>query len=266
MSDQKKYTSKLSGARVLVIGGSSGLGFTAAEASLEHGATVIISSSQQSRIDAAVARLQKSYPSLAAQVSGHACDLSKEADLESNIQTLLASATDDGAKKLDHVIYTAGDPLAMMKLQDATMERIKQAGMVRFFGPLMVAKHAPAHMNPGPASSIILTTGSVSQKPRPDWTVVGSFATGLQGMCRGLALDLKPLRVNLISPGAVDTELWSGMPEEAREGMFKHIAKTMPTGTVGRAQDVAEAYLYLMKDWNATGSMVSTNSGYLIAQ
>lgn len=265
MSDQKKYTSKLAGARVLVIGGSSGLGFTAAEASLEHGATVIISSSSQSRIDSAIQRLQKSYPSLSSQISGQACDLSKEAELESNIKSLFAFATSNGANKLDHVIYTAGDPLAMMKLADATMERIKQAGMVRFFGPLMVAKHAPANMNPGPASSIILTTGSVSQKPRPDWTIVGSFATGLQGMCRGLALDLKPLRVNLISPGAVDTELWSGMPQEAREGMFKQIEQSMPTGKVGRAQDVAEAYLYLMKDWNATGSMVSTNSGSLIA-
>jgi len=264
MTDQKKYTNKLAGARVLVIGGSSGLGFTAAEASLEHGAIVIIASSSQSRIDSAIQRLQKSYPSSSSQVSGQACDLSNEAELESNVQKLLAFATSDGSKRLDHIIYTAGDPLAMMKLQDATMERITKAGMVRFFGPLMVAKHAPAYMNPGPASSIVLTTGSVSQKPRPDWTVVNSYASGLHGMCRGLALDLKPLRVNLISPGAVDTELWAGMSEDAKAGMFKQIEKSMPTGKVGHAEDVAEAYLYLMKDWNATGSIVSTNSGSLL--
>lgn len=264
MPDTQKYTTRLSGTRVLVIGGSSGLGFTAAEASLENGATLIISSSSQSRIDSAISRLQETYPSKSAKVIGRACDLAKQDALEENVKALLAFATENGSKKLDHIIYTAGDPLAVIKLEDATMESIIQAGMVRFFGPLMVAKHAPAHMNPGPASSITLTTGAVSQRPRPDWMIVGSFATGLQGMVRGLALDLKPIRVNLISPGAVKTDLWNGMPKEMREGMFKHLEATQPTGAVGDAEDVAEAYLYLMKDRNATGSMVSTNSGALL--
>ena len=83
-------------------------------------------------------------------------------------------------------------------------------------------------------------------------------------MTRGLALDLKPIRVNLISPGAVDTELWSHMSEEEKQGMFKELSKKIPVGKVASVEDVAESYLYLMKDRNITGAMVSTNGGHLL--
>jgi len=163
------------------------------------------------------------------------------------------------------------------------MTKIKQAGMVRFFAPLIVAKHAVKHLNAGPASSIILTTGSVSERPRPDWSIIGSFATGLHGMTRSLALDLAPVRVNLISPGGVETELWNGLPEDKRKAMFKEMGESVPTGTIGKPEDVAESYIvrekpfitpttlmltqqpqYCMRDQNLTGSVISTNSGALL--
>ena len=203
MADSKKYTSKLANSRILIIGGSSGIGFSVAEASLEYGATVIISSSSQSRIDSSIAALQKTYPSAKSRVSGCACDLSTSS-LEANIEHLFAQC---GSEKLDHVVFTAGDKLATTKLEDVTLESIHNAGQVRFYAPLLVAKYAVKHLNPGPASSITLTSGSVSEKPNKGWAVVGSFGTGLHGMTRSLALDLEPVRVNLISPGLVMTPL-----------------------------------------------------------
>jgi NAD(P)-dependent dehydrogenase (short-subunit alcohol dehydrogenase family) len=144
------------------------------------------------------------------------------------------------------------------------MTKIKQAGMVRFFAPLIVAKHAPKYLNPGPASSVTLTTGSVSERPRPDWSIIGSFATGLHGMNRSLALDLAPIRVNLISPGGVETELWNGIPEDKRKEMFKQMSESVPLKTIGKPEDVAESYIYCMRDENLTGSVISTNSGALL--
>ena len=165
---------------------------------------------------------------------------------------------------MDHVVYTAGDKLAQMSLSTVDMAKIKQAGMVRFFGPMLVGKIAPAYMNKGPESSIVLTTGAVSERPIPDWTVVGSYATGLHGMTRQLALDLKPLRVNLVSPGAVDTDLWQDMSEEQKQGLFKHFSSRMTTGTVGKVMDLAESYLYLMRDQNISGAIISTSGGHLL--
>jgi len=230
MPDAQKYLNKLAGRRVLVIGGSSGIGFAAAEANVESGAIVIISSSNPTRVNDAIARLQKDYPSAASRISGHPCNLGEAASLEKNVKSLLDEATDNGKNKLDHILYTAGDALAMMKLDDVDMEKIAKAGNVRFFGPMMVGKHAKQYMNPGPASSIVLTTGSVSERPRPNWTVVGSYATGLYGLTRGLALDLAPIRTNIISPGAVATELWSGMSQDQKAAMFKMVESTARSG------------------------------------
>ncbi|KAL6718888.1 hypothetical protein ACLMJK_003123 [Lecanora helva] len=258
-TDTKKYTSKLANARILVIGGSSGIGYSVAEASLEYGASVIISSSQKSRVDAAIDRLLQTYPSAQGRLSGYACDLSS-ATLEANVEHLFSQC----GGKLDHVAFTAGDKLSVMPLENANLEKIQKAGMVRFFAPLFVAKYAKKYLNPGPASSITLTTGAVSEKPIKDWSVVASFATGLHGMVRNLALDLAPIRVNLVSPGAVITPLWDGTPQAQRETMMEGMRKDTTTGEVGKPEDVAESYLYLMKDWNCTGSVIDTNGGCLL--
>ncbi|PNS18049.1 hypothetical protein CAC42_4008 [Sphaceloma murrayae] len=262
MSDSRKYTSKLEGKRILVIGGSSGIGYGVAEASLEYGAHVAISSSSQSRIDTAVASLIESYPSAKPRISGYAYSMGDQASLEANIVSLLDKATANA--KLDHVVWTAGDQLAIAPLAELSLDSVIQAGMVRYFGPLMLGKHAPKYLSPGPASSITLTTGAVSEKPIAGWTAPGGFATALHGLNRGLALDLKPIRVNLVSPGAVDTGLWDTMTPEEKEKMMKYFGEKSTTGRVGQVVDVAEAFLYAMKDGNVTGSLISTNSGSLL--
>lgn len=180
---------------------------------------------------------------------------------EKNAEELLEKC---GQGKLDHIIYTAGDSLAVVPLKDTTMEQVHAAGNVRFFGAVMIGKFAPKYLKEGPASSYIITTGAVSEKPIPNWTVVGAYATALQGLTRGLALDLAPIRVNLISPGGVDTELWNGMPPDVRAKTLEGMAQKSATGAIGTVVNVAEAYLYLMKDHNITGSIISTNSGSLI--
>ncbi|KAK4697673.1 hypothetical protein P7C71_g440, partial [Lecanoromycetidae sp. Uapishka_2] len=259
MSDSKKYTSKLDSTRILIVGGSSGIGYCVAEACLEFGATVIISSSNQSRIDSSIEKLLKTYPSAKGRISGYACDLSS-VKLEGNIQHLFEQC----GGKLDHIVFTAGDKLAVTKLEDASLEYIQNAGRIRFHAPLLVAKHAVKHLNSGPASSITLTTGSVSERPHKDWAIIGSYGTGLHGMMRGLALDLAPIRVNLISPGAVMTPLWDGIPADQIEVMMNSMKAKSTTGEIGKPEDVAESYLYVMRDWNCSGSVIDSNGGALL--
>ncbi|KAE9973232.1 hypothetical protein EG328_004516 [Venturia inaequalis] len=261
MSDSTKYTSKLHNSRILIFGGSSGIGYAAAEAVVENGAIVYISSSSQSRVDDAVSRIQKAYPSKKSNVKGIVCNLGSE-DMEENIVVALKESTKEG--KLDHVIHTAGDSLAMLPLKDLTLENVRKAGNVRFFSPLLLAKHLPTYLSPGPKSSLTLTTGGVAEKPIPNWSAVASYAGGLHSMTRNLALDLKPIRVNLVSPGAVDTELWKDMSKEQKEEMFSGIEKSVLTGRVGKPEDVAEQYLCLLRDYNVTGSVVHSDSGHAL--
>ena len=264
MATQSKYASKLSGIRVLIVGGSSGLGFGLAEALIEYNAAFIaISSSNPSRVETAVKRLKQSYPETKTRLQGLPCNLGDQSTLESNVEQLFADL-DLGGNKLDHIVYTAGDKLASAPISSISIDFAIKAGLVRFFGPLMVAKHAPAYLKSGPDASVTLTTGGVSEKPIPGWTVVAGYGAGLHGMTRNLALDMKPTRVNLISPGFVDTELWDDKSKEEMETLYESVKKGCSTGRVARAEDVVESYLYVMRDGNISGSVISTNGGHFI--
>lgn len=209
-----------------------GIGFAVAEGAIESGCRVTVSSSSSDRVKSSVQALNKSYPS--AKVSGHACDLSKPS-VESDLEALFKATCADGSK-LDHIVFTAGDALAMIPIQESTLESIQRAGQIRFFAPLLVAKVGIKYLNSSSSSSIVLSTGGVAEKPMPNWSVIASYASGLHGMTRNLALDLKPIRVNLVSPGMIDTELWKGMPADQKASMFEEAAKKHPTEHVGQRE------------------------------
>ncbi|KAF2102802.1 NAD(P)-binding protein [Rhizodiscina lignyota] len=263
--DQEKYLNKLKGANVLVIGGTSGIGFAVAEASLEYGAFVTVSSSNPERVHKAVAELQAAYPSRKDRVKGYECDLGEQATLDANMRGLLERVVDDTGRKIDHVVHTAGGG-GLLEGKLAEMgpgDILGQPVMTRFFAPLMLAKHAPEYMSPGPRSSITLTSGVIAMRPMRGGmaSIQSAFAAGLIGMTKGMAMDLAPMRVNLVLPGPVDTPLYDPLPEAVREGMKAQVGGTTLTKRFGRPEDLAESYLACMKDENLTGASLETNGG-----
>lgn len=267
--DQTKFSGKLAGTTVLITGGTSGLGFGLAEALLEQQppvAHIIVSSSNPSRVESALSRLRSSYPvaTKTVKLDGVTCDLGNEEKLEENIKQLFDNLPLDDSKgeKLNHVIHSAGDKLATLPVADLTFAAAKQAGLVRFFAPLLIAKYMQPHL-PSPLTadtSLTLTGGGVAERPIANWTIIASYTAGLQGMTRSLAFDLKPVRVNLIQPGAVDTEIWG----DSRDWIRDHMAKSLATGRIGTPEDVVEGYLMCMKDGNLTGSIVKSDGGSAI--
>lgn len=143
------------------------------------------------------------------------------------------------------------------------MQNVLQAGQIRFFAPLLLAKFLPQYLKNSYKSSYTITTGAIAEKPLPEWSAIAPFAGGLHAMIRNLAMDLKPIRVNGVGPGVVDTELWRMHPEE-KERFMKTMGGKMATGRPGQAEDVAEAYLAILRDWNMDGSIVRTDGGALI--
>lgn len=268
MPDRFKYK-RLEGSRVLILGGTSGIGFAVAEAVLEAGAQkVVLSSSNPNKVNQAVERLKTAYPDLTsrASVTGHPCDLSNIDSMESNIETLLNFATSYTETPLDHLVNTAGAFLNMAELHDVSAATIRDASNLKSTAAIMLAKHATRrkYMAPGPGSSMVLTSGSTADKPYPGRYLASCIGASLQGLTKGLALDLAPLRVNLVLPGAVDTEHWDSLPVEAKKGILEGVGKECLTGSAATPAQVAEAYLYAMKDANATGAMIGTNGGSLL--
>lgn len=124
-----KYSNKLEGKRVLVIGGTSGIGFCVAEACVEFGAIVTVASSTQEKVEKTIERLTTSYPEAKDRVSGFPCDLAG-ADVEGNLKAVFEFATKDG--KLDHLVNTAGDRFGQIAIADITAEKIQKMGQVRY--------------------------------------------------------------------------------------------------------------------------------------
>ncbi|KAI0172559.1 short-chain dehydrogenase [Hypoxylon sp. FL1284] len=252
-----KYN-KLAGKHFLVIGGTKGIGRGVVEGAIESGARVTLAGSSDASVGAAVAEVRAAYPG--ATVAGIACDLSGDA-AEQNLEALFAAA--GAAAAVDHVALTAADPLVFMGIQDVTADKARAVAHMRMNVPLLVAKVAARHLRPSNECSLTLSTGGIADRPNAGWSLIAFVAAGLQGLARNLALDLKPVRVNAVEPGPVDTPLWdsTGFNAEQKAAAFDNWAKTLPTGQVGQVEDVAEAYLYLAKDKNATGEIVKTRGG-----
>ncbi|GJC84339.1 short-chain dehydrogenase/reductase ATR9 [Colletotrichum liriopes] len=270
-----KYITKLAQKRVLIIGGSSGIGYAAAEASLEHGAAVLLASSSAAKLASAASRLRESYPhphpllspsaSHSPDVSTFVIDLSDLANLTTNLITLLDRATDNGSSKIDHVVYTADTSPSLPPLSQTTPTHITSALSLRAYAPLLLASvlksTIPKYIPRSPDASITFTNGCSSHRPVPGWAVADAAAGAMEGLVRGLASDLAPLRVNLVSAGPVTTELFWTLPEEKTE-LYKEKCLTR---RLGRPEDVAEAYLYLMKDGFITGSTIFTEGGRILS-
>jgi NAD(P)-dependent dehydrogenase (short-subunit alcohol dehydrogenase family) len=126
---------------------------------------------------------------------------------------------------------------------------------------MMIAKKfIPRFMHISSQSSFTITGGVAVYRPPTGWALTSIAVGALNGAVLSLAIETKPVRVNAVVPGTIDTELFDHTFPEARE-MWK--SKTL-LGALGKPENTAEAYLYIMKDNFITGSMIDTNGGCLL--
>lgn len=261
-----KYVNKLEGKLVLIIGGTSGIGFAVAEACVEYGATVVVASRTKANIDKAIATLKGSYPEASDRVRGHPCNLTSD-DLEPEIVKLFEYATDGGANKVDHVVDTAGEGGGIAgDLQNATSESIMQAQKNRFLGVPLLAKVTQRYAKPASTSSLTITTGVLSHRPFKGMAVGIAAAGAKEFLARGLAVDMAPVRVNVVSPGAIQTPMLDAAMgamggEEAGRAFFR--SKSL-LSEIGTPEDCAEAYLCSIKSNFMTGLVLHVEGGVLL--
>ncbi|KII85683.1 hypothetical protein PLICRDRAFT_115961 [Plicaturopsis crispa FD-325 SS-3] len=231
-----------------------GMGFGVAKAVLPLGARVVISSSNKSRVDDAVQRLQPFVAAGSGTVEGIQLGGLDEANLK---------AFFDKVGAFDHLIYTAGDALAIRPFLETPIELLKAQWEVRLWGVVATVKAAHPHLSP--QGSITLTGGTSAHRPAKGWSIVAAGAGALQPLARGLAVDLAPIRVNLVEPGATRTEMWGALPDEVRDTAFAQYAERTLLGRVGEVEDTAETFIYLMKADFVTGTNAVVDGGSLLS-
>jgi NAD(P)-dependent dehydrogenase (short-subunit alcohol dehydrogenase family) len=236
--------SKLESAKVLVVGGSSGIGLATAQAFAAQGAHVAIASRSAAKLEAAA--------TLIGGVIQHVVlDTTDEAAVEAYFAT---------SGQFDHVVVSAaqtpGGPARKLPLQDAYT-----AMNSKFWGAYRVARLVDIT----PGGSLTFVSGFLSVRPSGGSVLQGAINAALEALARGLALELAPVRVNTVSPGLIATPLWNKLEEQARQTMYDNATARLPARRVGQAEDVANAVVYLATTPFATGSTVLVDGGGAIA-
>jgi len=242
----KQQNGFLEGKKVVILGGSSGIGLATAKTAAAEGANIIIISSKQQRITEAL----KELPS---DSEGFAVDLTSEQQVKDVFEKLGA---------IDHLVYTAGESLQLMNIADAAIADAKKFFDLRYWGAFMAVKYASPHINTG--GSITLTGGITSIRPGKGWSVATSICAAMEGFTRAMAVELAPIRVNMVSPGVVKTNLWNDMPNADRESFYTNVGSGLLVKRVGEAEDIAQTYLYLIRQQFSTGQMVVVDGGHVL--
>jgi len=232
--------------RIVILGGSAGIGLAVAELAVREGAHVVIASSNRARIDSALARLTGA--------EGHVVDLRDESAVGQLFERL---------GRLDHLVYTAGEELLLAPLAELDLARARQFFELRYWGALAAIKAATGRL--ARDGSIVLTSGAAGHRPHPGFAIGASVCAAMEAVTRTLAVELAPIRVNVVIPGFVDTPLWSKMPAEARQQMFRDAAARLPVGHVAEPSEIAEHYLGFMRGRYVTGqSLIVDGGGVLV--
>jgi len=236
----------LAGSRVLVVGGSSGIGLAVASAALAEGAQVTVASSNAARLRSAVDRL------------GRADSAVLDVRDEAAVAAFFARCG-----PFEHIVFTAADWAQVNHASFAEVDLAAATALfeVRFRGALAVVKHGAQRVVAG--GSITLTNGMAAHRPQKGMAVAAAMAGAVEHLVLGLAVELAPVRVNGVCPGAIVTEAWDDVPPAFRRFQEERLA-AQPIPRAGVPAEAAEAYLYLMRGTYTTGQILRVDGGWTL--
>jgi NAD(P)-dependent dehydrogenase (short-subunit alcohol dehydrogenase family) len=241
VGDDRTMARALEDADVVLIGGTSGIGLATAAMAAAAGARITVVGRDQ-------ARLAEALDQLGGAARGMALDVSDE----TAVRDLFGSFA-----HVDHVAMLAGTR-ADGEIATIDTETAKEPVDNRLWGAFHVCKHAPPKMTDG---SITICTGVGVARPRRGGAIVAAAAGGSEVLARAVALEVAPIRVNIIRPGIVDTPLLTRMAGEHRDSGIAAQSKRIPLGRIARPEEIAHAILFLMTNTYVTGSTLTIDGG-----
>lgn len=234
---------ELKGEKVVVIGGSSGIGLAVARAALAEGAKVLIASRSREKLARAKAEL-------GGQAAAVSLDITDYAAVEKFFERI---------GSIDHLVTTASGSLAG-KFLELDMDEVRRLFDSKFWGQYRAAQCARRQMQE--TGSITFFSGIAGSKALPGLSSYAAVNGAINSLCRPLALELAPVRVNVVSPGLIETPAYENMPEEDRQLFFDRLAGKVPARRIGQPEDVARGVIYLMKSGYSTGTVLEIDGGH----
>ncbi len=228
----------LQGRNVLVVGGAEGLGFAVARLFAGEGASVAIASRSLEKGTAAAASIPGA--------SAHRVDL----DDPDSIDMLLAEIG-----LFDHLIVTLRRRIAPQRVTELSLPDAIAAFHVKFWGSLALVQKAAPYLSAG--GSITLTSGTAGLCAYPGQAVNSAINAATESLCRVLAVELAPVRVNVVSPGFIGDNSAS---DERYQSALK-LTGRIPAGRLASSEEIARAFLFLAQSDYSTGSVLIVDGG-----
>jgi NAD(P)-dependent dehydrogenase (short-subunit alcohol dehydrogenase family) len=235
----------LKGKVVVVLGGSTGMGFATAKAAAAEGAQVVITGRSQEKLSAAIAELPAGSRSAVLDVTD-----------ESGTRSLF-----EQLGHVDHLFITAGTVTFGVGLA-ADTEKLRPGMDTRFWGALYAAKYGAAQMKTG--GSITFMSGVSAWRPRPGGGVGSASCGAIEAFGRSMAVELAPIRVNTLAPGFIDTPLIDELIGERKQAFIEMQAARLPVKRIGTPEDIADAVMFLMKNGFVTGITLTVDGGHTL--
>jgi NAD(P)-dependent dehydrogenase (short-subunit alcohol dehydrogenase family) len=233
---------QLAGQTVVLLGGSAGIGLETARLARAEGADVILVGRNPERLERA-----------AQEVDATSTAAFDAADFDA-----LERFFKDLPKQIDHVLVTAGGPhyapLAEMDFAEA-----RRTAEQHLWLPLQLARIAIGKVRPG--GSLLFMGGTGGRRPAVGLTLGGTLTAGAPALTANLALEIAPIRVNLIAAGFVDTPLSASILGDQLEARRTELRETLPIGRVVRPEDVAALAIHLMTNTALTGATYDIDGG-----
>ncbi|MGE7623248.1 SDR family oxidoreductase [Viridibacillus sp. NPDC096237] len=232
--------------KVVIIGGSSGIGLESAKQLIAQGAEVIIASRSKDK-------LRNAKEQLGVRATGYTLDTTQEQQVMSFFEKI---------GQFDHLVVSAAETSGGSFLQMDTAQA-RQLFENKFWGQYYAAKYGASKILPN--GSITLFSGVVAYKSMVGSAILGAVNAAISNLGQTLALELAPIRVNIVSPGIIDTPSRSKMPEAARNNFYNTVENKLPVKRIGRAEDVAQSVLYLLQNSFVTGTVLHVEGGHILA-
>jgi NAD(P)-dependent dehydrogenase (short-subunit alcohol dehydrogenase family) len=245
------------GQRVVVMGGSSGIGEATAALFAADGADVVITGRGQERLDAARERIDA-----AARQAGPAGGRTTAYRLDGADQPSVDAFFAESGP-IDHLVLALSGSAGAGPFAELDLTELAAGFDGKFWPYLRILKAAlPKLRRDG---SVTLVTAASARAAFPGTAGLAAINGALQAMVPPLAVELAPLRINAVSPGVIDTPWWDAVPDEQRRALFDGLAATTPVGRVGRPEDVARALHMLAVNGFVTGVVLDATGGANLA-